>query len=291
MRWRERLVDEGRRKQWLDQCFLQTKSRHHNVTDCHFNDVVKTPVDIFEDNWRCTWIFAQSSPSCWSQVEVDAVNNGPPSLRLNFFSQKLIVVSGHTASSCLPGTDKWKIEQWKHESRQRGIAQQQENALKTLLYLRVCVRTYNGASTFPSWSCFVLSVFHSSMVHSCCQLADSCFIILFQTLNPKKWTRGGKILLIIAPERCLCTLHSGMWRVGVGQGLFTQNSLMIKRHENDVLFMLLWWELFLSAGAHIFGASGLENISKHGAPSWAINFSSEHVCQSSMCVVFKAIER
>lgn len=59
------------------------------------------------------------------------------------------------------------------------------------LKLCVCVLTAK-LSAFPSWSRFVVVLFffffflfHSSTVRSYCQLADSCFIILFQNLNPK----------------------------------------------------------------------------------------------------------
>lgn len=68
-----------------------------------------------------------------------------------------------------------------YKSIRRGIVLQQENALKTLLCVCVCA--------FPWWSHFVvffIYLFYSTTLHSSCQLADSCFIIPFQNLNPKK---------------------------------------------------------------------------------------------------------
>lgn len=63
---------------------------------------------------------------------------------------------------------------------------QQENALKTLLYVHVCVCAYSVAPYISLVESLCSFFFHSSVVHSYCQLADSCFIILFQNLNPKK---------------------------------------------------------------------------------------------------------
>lgn len=100
------------------------------------------------------------------------------------------------------------------------------------------------------------SFFYSSTVHSYCQLADSCFIILFQNLNPKKWKRerGGGTQLIITPEHPLCTSYLQLQNLG----RFTQNSSMIKRHENDMLFTLLCYGVLEGWGGQIFGASGMK---------------------------------
>lgn len=59
---------------------------------------------------------------------------------------------------------------------------QQENALKTVLPLSVCEFCFCVSLLETLCSIF----FHSCSVCCCCQLADSCFIILFQKLNPKK---------------------------------------------------------------------------------------------------------
>lgn len=65
------------------------------------------------------------------------------------------------------------------------------------------------------------SFFYSSTVHSYCQLADSCFIILFQNLNPKKWKRerGGELNLLLhqsipsAPHTSSCKTSGGSLRI------------------------------------------------------------------------------
>lgn len=123
--------------------------------------------------------------SCGSQAEEQEQANVPATKLLT----ETCVGLGHAASFCLPGKDKWKIEQWKYKSSQRGISC---NRRMPLIPSCLCV----WESTHLDF-CFSVSLvetlcsffFHSSTVCCCCQLADSCFIILFQNLNPKKWAR------------------------------------------------------------------------------------------------------
>lgn len=146
---------------------------------------------------------------CRSQVWAGAISCGPPSLQVNFFRRRLRAALRCGASFCRrERRDKWKIEQWRHKRSRRGLVPQHENALKTM---RVCA--YSEAfciSLVESLCCsffFSLSLFHSSTVRSYCQLADSCFIILFQNLNPKTWKERERNLSLLLHQSLsrLCT--------------------------------------------------------------------------------------
>lgn len=152
---------------------------------------------------------------CRSQVWAGAVSGGPPSLQVNFFRRRLRAALRCGASFCRrERRDKWKIEQWRHKSSRRGLVPQHENALKTM---RVCA--YSEAfciSLVESLCCcsffFSLSLFHSSTVRSYCQLADSCFIILFQNLNPKTWKRERERNLSLLLHQSLSRLCTSLPR-------------------------------------------------------------------------------
>lgn len=98
--------------------------------------------------------------------------------------------------------------------------------------------------------------------------------------------------LIITPEP-LSPLHLAPPVVKY-LGRFAQNSSMIKRHENDMLFTLLWYGSFRRGGwPNIWSVGGwktCQNVA--GFHEQLILFSPLiQVCQSGMCVVFRASER
>lgn len=211
---------------------------------------------------------------CRSQVWAGAVSCGPPSLQVNFFRRRLRAALRRGASFCRrERRDKWKIEQWRHKSSRRGLVPQHENALKTM---RVCA--YSEAfciSLVESLCCcsffFSLSLFHSSTVRSYCQLADSCFIILFQNLNPKTWKREReKPQLIITPEP-LSPLHLAPRVVEKTSG----GSPGIARWSKGMkmtCYLHCFGTVVLDGGvAKYLERWGLENMSKCCRVSWAIH--------------------
>ena len=217
--------------------------------------------------------FSFKTKEAWrSSVAAAGVSCGPPSLQVNFFRRRLTAALRRGASFCRrERRDKWKIEQWRHKSSRWGLVLQQENALKTM-----CVCTYSEAfciSLVESLCCcsfFFFLLFHSSTVRSYCQLADSCFIILFQNLNPKTWKRERETSAYYYTRASLASAPRSPGRKKTSGG-----SLGIARWSKGMkmtCYLHCFGTVVLDEGvAKYLERWGLENMSKCCRVSWTIN--------------------
>lgn len=100
-------------------------------------------------------------------------------------------------------------------------------------------------------------------------------------MKERKEIKKNKPQLVVTPEHRLCTLYPQLQNLR----RFAQNSSMIKRHENDMLFTLFWYGILERAGGfQIFGLSGVGNISKSVMVSCTIKFFS--LCLSLRLVFY-----